>query len=84
MVEVRRLNKLVQGRAKAVGYHSPANIDKINKRINDKVDAEMANFAAAFKAALDAGALDASAVAAQAGNTRRPPEKDSHFVSRLC
>ena len=67
-VEVRRLNKLVQGRAKAVGYHSAANVDEINKRINNKVDAKMANFAAAFEAALNSSAPDADAVAAQTGN----------------
>ena len=69
-IEVRRLNKLVQGRAKAAGYHSAANVDDINKRTNDKVDAEMANFAAILEAALDAGALNADAVAAQAGNNK--------------
>ena len=54
-VKVRRLNKFVQGRTKAAEYHSATNVDKINKCINDKVDAEMANFAAAFEAALDVG-----------------------------
>ena len=37
-VGVRRLNKFVQGRAKAVEYHSAANM--INKRISDKVDTQ--------------------------------------------
>ena len=37
-VEVRRLNKMVAGRAAAAGYHSAANVDEINKRIDDKVN----------------------------------------------
>ena len=67
-IKVRRLNKLVQGRAKAAGYHSAANVDEINKRINDKWDTEMANFDAAFEVSLDTGAPDNDAVAAWAGN----------------
>ena len=72
-VEVRHLDKLVQGRAKATGYHSAANVDEINKRINNKVDAEMVNFAASFKALLDAAALNTDTVAAQAGNNETTP-----------
>ena len=76
-VKVRCLNKLVQGRTKAAGYHSAANVDEISKRINDKVNAEIANFAATFEAAFDAGALDANAVAAQAGNNERDSRQRS-------
>ena len=36
--EMRRLNKMVAGRAAAAGYHSAANADKINKRIDNSID----------------------------------------------
>ena len=67
-VEVRRLNRMVAGRAAAAGYYSAANVDKINKRINDKVNAEVANFAAAFKAAINTSAFDNSATASLVNN----------------
>ena len=63
-VEVRRLNKMVTGRAAAAGYHSAANIDEIDKRVDDRVQAEMANLAAAVEAAIDAGRYDNGATAA--------------------
>ena len=34
--EVRRLNKLVQGRAKATRYHSAVNVEATNKYIGDR------------------------------------------------
>ena len=57
-VKVRRLNKLVQGRAEAAGYHSAANMKATNKYINNKVNAEIANLAAAIEAAMGATTLD--------------------------
>ena len=38
-VEVRRLNKMVQGRVKATGHHSAVNVEATNKYTNDKVNA---------------------------------------------
>ena len=78
---MRRLNKLVQGRIKATGYHSAANVDKINKRIDDKVNAKMANFAAAFKAALDAGAVDSGATASSVGSNETAANVADKFTS---
>ena len=63
--EVRHLNKLVQGRAKAAGYHSAANVEATKKYIDDKVNAKMANLAAVVEAAMDANALDSGATANQ-------------------
>ena len=59
-VEVRRLNKLLPSRAKAMGYHSAANVQAIDEHIDEKVEGEMANLAALIEAALDAGADDGS------------------------
>ena len=67
-VEVRRLNKLVQGRSAAAGYHSAANVDEINKRIDNKVNSKMANFAAASEAVMDTGALNSGATASLVNN----------------
>ena len=50
--KIRRLNKLVQGRAMAAGYHSSANVEAINKYIDDKVNVEMVNLAAVDEAAI--------------------------------
>ena len=71
-VEVRRLNKMVRGRAAAAGYHSAANVDEINKHIDDRVNAEVANFAVAFKAAIDASAFDNGATASLFNNQKTP------------
>ena len=60
-IEVRHLNKMVAGRAAAAGYHITVNVDEINKRIDDKVNTNMENFAAAFEAAKDASSLDSGA-----------------------
>ena len=38
-VEVRRLNKMVAGRAAAAGYHNAANVEATNKYIDEKVNA---------------------------------------------
>ena len=62
-VEVRNLNTLVTGRAAAAGHHSAPNADEINNRIDDKANTVMANFAVAFEAAMDVGALDSGATA---------------------
>ena len=62
-VEVRSLNTLVTGRAAAAGHHSAPNADEINNRIDDKANTVMANFAVAFEAAMDVGALDSGATA---------------------
>ena len=59
-VEVRRLNKLLPSRAKAMGYHSAANVQAIDEHIDEKVEGEMANLAALIEAALNAGADDGS------------------------
>ena len=67
-VEVCCLNKMVQGRAKAAGYHSAANVQETHKYIDDKVDAEMANLADAFEAAMEDRALDSAATAAPVNN----------------
>ena len=64
-VKVRRLNKLVQGCVTATGYDSAANVDAINQHINDMVNAETANLAAAVEAAMDASALDSGATTNQ-------------------
>ena len=58
---------MVQGRAKAAGYHSAANVKTTNKYIENKVNAEMANLAAAFEAVMDNRALNDSATVSQAG-----------------
>ena len=57
-VEVRRLNKLLPSRAKAMGYHSAANVHAIDKHIDEKVEGEMATLAGLIEAALNAGAVD--------------------------
>ena len=57
-VKVRCLNKMIQGYAKAAGYHSVTNVEATNKYIDDKVNAKMANLAAAVKAAMDDRVLD--------------------------
>ena len=61
-VEVRRLNKLLPSRAKAMGYHSATNVHAINKHIDEKVEGEMATLAGLIEAALNAGAVDGSPV----------------------
>ena len=61
-VEVRRLNKLLPSRAKAMGYHSAANVSALEERINEKVEGEVANLAELIEVALNAGALDGSAL----------------------
>ena len=69
-VEVRRLNNLVQGRDKAAGYPSAANVDATNKYIDNKVDAKMANLATAVEAAMDASALDSGATVHQTSGNK--------------
>ena len=59
-VEVRRLNKLLPSRAKAMGYHSAANIQAIDRHIDEKVEEDMAVLAGLIEAALNAGAVDGS------------------------
>ena len=57
-VEVRRLNKMVAGRAAAAGYHSAANVTATNEYIDQRLNAEMANLAAAVEAAMNERAAD--------------------------
>ena len=40
-VEVRRLNKMVQGRAKAAGYHSATNVEVTNKYIDGRTSTRL-------------------------------------------
>ena len=60
-VEVRQLNKLVPGRAKAQGYHSAANISDLEGRLGAKIEGEVANLATALEAAMNAGVCDSGA-----------------------
>ena len=64
-VKIRRLNKLIQSCVTAAGYDSAATVDAINQHINDMVNAEMANLAAAIEVAMDTSALDSSATTNQ-------------------
>ena len=59
---------MVAGRAAAAGYHRAANVNEINKRIDDRVHVEVTNFAAAFEAAIDASAFDNGATASLVNN----------------
>ena len=52
-IEVRRLNKMVAGRAAAAGYHSAANVTATNEYIDQRMNAKMANLAAAVEAAMN-------------------------------
>ena len=60
-VEVRQLNKLVPGRAKAQGYHSAANISELEDRLGSKIENEVANLATAIETAMNASACDSGA-----------------------
>ena len=86
-VEVRRLNKLLPSRAKAMGYHSAANVQDLDKRINEKVEGEVANLAELIEAALNAGALDGSAldqtVAPEAAANVADISKDNAIMTAL-
>ena len=57
-IEVRRLNKLVPGRAKAVSYHSASNKEAIKQHINNQVNSEMANLTTVVEAAMDVNTFD--------------------------
>ena len=70
-VQVRRLNKMVAGRAAAAGYHSTANVKATNKYIEDKVNAKMANLSAAVEAALDDCACNDGVVTTQTSKHSR-------------
>ena len=67
-VEVRRLNKMVQGCAKVAEYHSSANVNSTNKYISDKVNAKLANVAAAVEAAVDDRTFNSGATASLMGS----------------
>ena len=66
-VEVRCLNKMVQGRTKEAGYHSPTSRRPASAYIDNKVNTVMANLVAAVEAAMVGRVLDSSAT------SRRPP-----------
>ena len=59
---------MVQVRAKAAGYPSAVNVGETNQYIGNKVNAEMANLAAAFEAAMDDRAPDSGATASLVGS----------------
>ena len=62
---MRGFNKMVAGCAAVAGYHSTANVEATNKYIDDKVNTEMANLAAAVEAAMDDCAFDDGGVTTQ-------------------
>ena len=85
-VEVRRLNKLLPSRAKAMGYHSAANVQALDERINEKVEGEVANLAELIEAALNAGALDGIALdqtAPEAAANVADTSKDNTVLTAL-